>query len=183
MGTDYRGAAQAPCRRGELVYTGPIDEYFDHCHGPLPYRSLAFQAWDASTRSDSSLSAWSTTRPKTPYTRITEYKHLTGQRHRQDQCHVRVSQRRRRNPTIRAARRKTPRFTRRYQALADERPHVLFVGRLATYRYYNMDQVVAQALTTRTHASKRSTAPGRPSAGAANRRGGLSGVGNADAVS
>ena len=82
-----------------------------------------------------------------PYTRISEYKHLTGQvTPRPD--HLRISRRPRAIPTTRSRARRTRRCTSATEALADATPDVTFVGRLATYRYYNMDQVVGQALAT-----------------------------------
>ena len=81
-----------------------------------------------------------------PYTRITEFKHLTGPGAPEDQHRLRVSRRPRATPTTRCRGRRTPSSTSKYEALADATPDVHFVGRLATYKYYNMDQVVGQAL-------------------------------------
>jgi UDP-galactopyranose mutase len=80
------------------------------------------------------------------YTRVTEFKHLTGQ------CHPRTSvvyefPCDEGDPYYPVPRSENAAIYRKYQALAAEVPNVHFVGRLATYKYYNMDQVVAQALT------------------------------------
>jgi hypothetical protein len=82
-----------------------------------------------------------------PYTRITEYKHLTGQTHRKTSISYEFpcGEGDPYYPVPRAANQE---LYRKYLALAQKTPTVEFVGRLATYRYYNMDQVVAQALTT-----------------------------------
>ncbi|AOB33671.1 UDP-galactopyranose mutase [Bordetella sp. H567] len=146
VGTDYRELRGAvPARR--LVYTGPIDEYFDHCYGPLPYRSLIFRHVTFDKEQFQPVGVVNYPAEDTPYTRITEYKHLTGQRHPKTSVTYEYPSAEG-DPYYPVPRAENAALYRRYQALADERPHVLFVGRLATYRYYNMDQVVGQALAT-----------------------------------
>jgi UDP-galactopyranose mutase len=82
-----------------------------------------------------------------PYTRVTEYKHLTGQSHRQTSVTYEYAQDDG-EPYYPVPRPENATLYARYKAAADATPGVHFVGRLATYKYYNMDQVVAQALTT-----------------------------------
>jgi UDP-galactopyranose mutase len=81
-----------------------------------------------------------------PFTRITEYKHLTGQTHRRTSISYEFP-RAEGDPYYPVPKPENAELFKRYRALADEMPDVTFVGRLATYRYYNMDQVVAQALS------------------------------------
>jgi UDP-galactopyranose mutase len=81
-----------------------------------------------------------------PYTRITEYKHLTGQTHRRTSISYEFP-RAEGDPYYPVPKAENAELFRKYRALADDMPDVTFVGRLATYRYYNMDQVVAQALS------------------------------------
>lgn len=130
-----------------LVFTGPVDEYFERCFGKLPYRSLRFQH---ETHAQDRFQAVATVNypdEAVPYTRITEYKHLTGQV-------VPVTSITYEFPTSDGdpyypiPRAENQALYKRYEALADAEEDVTFVGRLATYRYYNMDQVVGQALTT-----------------------------------
>jgi UDP-galactopyranose mutase len=92
------------------------------------------------------------------YTRITEFKYLTGQGTVRPASCTSTPDRRGR-PVLPRAAPENAELYRRYKALADATPHVRFVGRLATYRYYNMDQVVGQALAT---CSTRSAARRRP---------------------
>jgi UDP-galactopyranose mutase len=80
------------------------------------------------------------------YTRVTEFKHLTGQDHRKTSV-VYEFPRDEGDPYYPVPRRENAALYKRYEALAASIPHTHFVGRLATYKYYNMDQVVAQALT------------------------------------
>ena len=128
-----------------IVYTGPIDAYFGHCHGALPYRSLRFehehlpdveQFQETGTVNYPNDHAW---------TRITEFKHLTGQRHRGTSI-VREYPEAEGDPYYPVPRAENERLFKRYEDLAKNERDTTFVGRLAQYRYYNMDQVVGAAL-------------------------------------
>jgi UDP-galactopyranose mutase len=144
--TDYREArAQIPHRH--LIYTGPIDEYFDHCFGPLPYRSLRFEPETLAT--EYFQPAMQVNYPNDhDFTRIVEIKHATGQKlpvttiireYPQDFGPGREPYYPIPAPDARA-------LYERYAARAASEKNVSFVGRLATYRYYNMDQIVGMAL-------------------------------------
>jgi UDP-galactopyranose mutase len=85
--------------------------------------------------------------PDVPYTRITEYKHLTGQKHPKTSITYEYPSAEG-DPYYPIPRPENQELFKRYEALADSTPNVTFVGRLATYRYYNMDQIVGQALAT-----------------------------------
>jgi len=157
--TDYREILPH-VRFRHLIYTGPIDEYFDFADGRLPYRSLRFESesFDADAlRSREAIAGrpgfWQPAMQVNypgpePFTRIVEIKHATGQ-----QCT---------NTTIV---REYPQdfgpgtepyypipapdaaaLYARYRERAEATSGVSFIGRLATYRYYNMDQVVGMAL-------------------------------------
>jgi UDP-galactopyranose mutase len=129
-----------------LVWTGPIDEYFGHRFGKLPYRSLRFE--------QQTLRAAAPLQPvaqmnypdeRIPFTRITEMRHLTAQAHDKTTL-VYEYPTDEGEPYYPVPRPETRALYKRYQALADTERGVLFVGRLARYQYLNMDQVVAQAL-------------------------------------
>jgi UDP-galactopyranose mutase len=92
--------------------------------------------------------------PDVPYTRVTDFKHLTGQRHpKTSLCYEYPTDGG--DPYYPIPRPENATLYARYQALADALPNVTFVGRLATYRYYNMDQVVGQALSAFTRLADR----------------------------
>ena len=91
------------------------------------------------------------------YTRITEFKYLTGPGAREDEHRLRVSRSAEGDPYYPVPRPENAELYHKYKALADATPDVHFVGRLATYKYYNMDQVVAQALAFSTGSPRRST--------------------------
>jgi UDP-galactopyranose mutase len=133
-----------------LVYTGPVDAYFDHCYGKLPYRSLEFELRNEPTPDGGLLQpTGSINEPsfEVPYTRTTEYRHLTGQEHDSSTLAVEYP-RSEGDPYYPIPRDDTRALYKRYEALAREHEDVTFVGRLARYQYLNMDQVTAQALQT-----------------------------------
>jgi UDP-galactopyranose mutase len=149
LGTDYRHIVHTvPWKR--MVYTGPIDAFFDHRYGRLPYRSLDFEHVTVSpAKGTTHLQAVGTINHPNQhaYTRVTEFKHLTGQPHAQTSL-VYEYPRSSGDPYYPVPRRENTALLRRYEADAEALSDVTFIGRLATYKYYNMDQAVAQALTT-----------------------------------
>jgi UDP-galactopyranose mutase len=145
LNTDYREIEHfVPYRR--MVYTGPIDEFFDYEYGKLPYRSLEFrfETHDVPVYQPGPVVNYPN---EHPYTRITEFKYLTGQEHPKTTVVYEYPQADG-DPYYPVPRPENGELYKRYKELADALDDVVFVGRLATYRYYNMDQVVAQALAT-----------------------------------
>jgi UDP-galactopyranose mutase len=147
LGTDYRDVRDSVAYK-RLIFTGPVDEFFDHRLGRLPLPLAALPPRDAgrgvgAAGRHGELSADRGLHP------ITEYKHLTGPGPSEDEPHLRVSVRGG-DPYYPIPRPENEALYKRYQALAAACENVWFVGRLATYRYYNMDQVVGQALATFT---------------------------------
>jgi len=151
-GVDYREIRDR-VSFGHLVFTGPIDEYFDFCYGKLPYRSLEFKHVTVDREQFQPVAVVNYPDEKVPFTRITEYKHLTGQSAAKTSLTYEYP-RAEGDPYYPIPRPECMALFKRYEALALGTPDVTFVGRLATYRYYNMDQVVGQALATyRRHVS------------------------------
>jgi UDP-galactopyranose mutase len=146
LGTDFRDI-RGEIDAGHIIYTGPIDEYFDFRFGKLPYRSLMFdhQTLDQAQFQDVAVVNYPS--EDVPYTRISEYKYLTGQQHPQTSITYEYPAAEG-DPYYPIPRPENQALFKRYEALADATPGVTFVGRLATYRYYNMDQIVGQALAT-----------------------------------
>ena len=130
-----------------LIFTGPVDEYFDHRFGRLPYRSLRFRHENLPQERYQSVGTVNYPDEETPYTRISEYKHLTGQVTPGTTITYEYPAAEG-DPYYPVPRPENQALYKRYEALALATPDVHFVGRLATYRYYNMDQVVGQALAT-----------------------------------
>jgi UDP-galactopyranose mutase len=132
---------------GQLIYTGPIDAYFGYRFGPLPYRSLHFEFETLQTERFQPTGTVNYPDEAVPFTRITEFRHLTGQAHDATTI-VREYPTAEGDPYYPIPRPANRELYERYAALAAATPGVEFVGRLGTYKYYNMDQVVAQALAT-----------------------------------
>jgi UDP-galactopyranose mutase len=127
------------------VYTGPIDAYYGYCFGKLPYRSLHFEhAYLADTRQYQPVGTVNYPNDY-DFTRITEFRHLTGQVHTGTSI-VREYPRAEGDPYYPVPRPENEALFKRYEALARQEENVTFVGRLAQYRYYNMDQCVGAAL-------------------------------------
>ena len=155
LGTDYRELRSAGIA-AHTIFTGPIDEFFDHRFGALPYRSLQFRHETLDQRRLQPVAVVNYPDPTVPYTRITEYKHLTGQIHPKTSISYEVAVADG-DPYYPIPRPENEALYKRYAALAAARDDVSFVGRLGTYRYYNMDQVIGQALAT----YRRMTEPAR----------------------
>ena len=145
LGVDW-AEVKAGIDYGHLIFTGPVDEYFGHRFGKLPYRSLRFEHQTEDRAQFQPVATVNYPAPDVPYTRITEYKHLTGQEHERTSITYEYPSAEG-DPYYPIPRPENQALFKRYEALADATPDVTFVGRLATYRYYNMDQVVGQALT------------------------------------
>ena len=144
-GVDYREVRER-VEYGHLVYTGPVDEFFDHRYGALPYRSLRFDHRTLDTAQFQPVAVVNYPAPDVPYTRITEYKQLTGQIHTQTALTYEFPSDEG-DPYYPIPRPENAALYAKYEALADATPNASFIGRLGTYRYYNMDQVVGQALS------------------------------------
>jgi len=144
LNADYREVQKA-IPHDEVIYTGPVDEYFDYRYGRLPYRSLQFEFETLNKEWQQPVAVINYPNDNL-YTRVTEFKHLTGQEHPKTTL-VYEYPRASGDPYYPIPRQDNTELYRKYQMLAAATSGVHFVGRLATYKYYNMDQVVAQALT------------------------------------
>jgi UDP-galactopyranose mutase len=133
-----------------VVFTGPVDRYFGRCFGELPYRSLQFELQTHATPGGGLIQpTGSINEPdeSVPFTRTTEFRHLTGQTHEFSTAALEYP-RSEGDPYYPIPTDETRALYKRYEQLAVSEPGVTFVGRLARYQYLNMDQVTAQALAT-----------------------------------
>lgn len=147
---------------GQMIYTGPVDEFFHYRFGKLPYRSLHFKH---ETHDKESFQPHAVVNYPNEhlYTRITEFKYLTGQEHQKTSV-VYEFPRDEGDPYYPVPKPENQELYRKYKQLADGTAGVHFVGRLATYKYYNMDQVTAQALTLFSKLETRHRLESAPSA-------------------
>ena len=148
LGCDFSDVV-ADIKYREVIYSGPVDEFFDFRYGKLPYRSLQFQHETLNTEYLQPVAVINYPNDHI-YTRITEFKHLTGQSHPYTSV-VYEYPAGDGDPYYPVPTPENATLYKRYAELAAANKQVHFVGRLATYKYYNMDQVVAQALTLCRH--------------------------------
>jgi UDP-galactopyranose mutase len=127
-----------------MIYTGPVDAFFNYCYGRLPYRSLEFrfETHDMNVFQSTGTINYPN---EQAYTRITEFKYLTGQMHQKTSIVYEFPQAEG-DPYYPIPRPENAEIYKQYQRLANAMTNTYFTGRLATYKYYNMDQVVAQSL-------------------------------------
>jgi UDP-galactopyranose mutase len=165
-GVDYRDIVRSVKYR-EMVYTGPVDEFFEYRHGKLPYRSLRFEHRNVDQQVFQPAAVINYPNDHA-YTRVTEFKYLTGQTNRTTSIVYEYPQAEG-DPYYPVPRKENQEIYAKYQALAAASPRTHFVGRLATYKYYNMDQVVAQSLTlcARMMGTERREVAAMPAGGAA----------------
>jgi UDP-galactopyranose mutase len=151
LNTDFR-LAREQVEIKHLIFTGPIDEYYDHCFGHLPYRSIRFEP--ETLAQEFFQPAMQVNYPNDyDFTRIVEIKHATGQKLESTTIVREYPQEfgPGREPYYPIPAPDARSLYAKYAERAASVKNVTFVGRLATYRYYNMDQVVATALTEFDH--------------------------------
>lgn len=143
LNTDYKDVVDIIPHK-KLIYTGPVDDYFNNCYGKLPYRSIdfKFETFDLEFFQPTGTVNYPNNHA---YTRITEFKYLTGQKHSKTSI-VYEYPSAEGDPYYPIPCPENNVMYNKYKLLADTLPNVYFTGRLGTYKYYNMDQVVAQSL-------------------------------------
>jgi UDP-galactopyranose mutase len=144
VGADYRELRKEVGFKN-LIYTGAIDEFFDYRYGKLPYRSLRFEHNTLNEARHQPVAVVNYPNDF-DYTRVTEFKHLTGQINPRTSIVYEYPQSSG-DPYYPVPQPANAAIYAKYSTLAEQQRNVHFVGRLATYRYYNMDQVIGQALT------------------------------------
>jgi len=144
LNTDYKEVMNEISYK-KLIYTGPVDEYFDYRFGKLPYRSIDFKF---ETLDQENFQETGTINYPNDYafTRITEFKYLSGQKHHKTSV-VYEFPKADGDPYYPIPKAENAELYNKYKDLTLQLENTYFVGRLATYKYYNMDQVVAQALS------------------------------------
>jgi UDP-galactopyranose mutase len=143
LNQDY-ASVRARYKPALTIYTGPIDSYFDHVFGRLPYRSLVFEH-EHIAREWYQPAAVVNYPNDFEFTRVTEFKYLTGQTHAGTSI-AREYPQSDGEPYYPVPCPESVTMLARYETLARAEPSVVFIGRLAQFRYYNMDQAVASAL-------------------------------------
>lgn len=147
--TEFKDIEKTGIKFDKLIYTGPIDEFFGYIHGELPYRSLRFEFRPVNQEIFQNAGTVNYPNNNT-YTRITEFKHLTGQIHRNTAVVYEFPEQfetGKNIPYYPVPRPENKALYGKYQAEKDKLKNVIFCGRLGEYVYYNMDQIVARSLS------------------------------------
>ncbi len=131
-----------------IIYTGPVDEFYGYCYGPLEYRSVRFETEELPIRNYQGNAVVNYTDRETPYTRIIEHKHFefgaqdTTVISREYSAEWRPGD----EPYYPVNDGKNAELYARYAELAAKESRIVFGGRLGEYRYYDMDKVIESAL-------------------------------------
>lgn len=131
----------------KLIYTGTIDSFYGYRFGRLPYRSLnfVFETYDKESYQNAPVVNYPN---EHPYTRISEFKKMTHQKHDKTTIMYEFPCDNDDEPYYPIPRPENKELFRKYKELADKEDNVIFCGRLATYQYLNIDQAIGQALAT-----------------------------------
>lgn len=149
LNTDYLAGKERNKQLADrVVYTGSIDEYFGYCLGPLEYRHTRFDIQTLDTENFQGNAVVNYTDRETPYTRIIEHKHFVFGTQKKTVISREYSDEWKpgMEPYYPLEDERNIGLYGEYRALARAEKGVVFCGRLGTYRYYDMDQVIAQAL-------------------------------------
>ncbi len=141
---EYSGMAKS------ILYTGPIDEYFDYCHGALEYRSLRFETEILPVGNYQGVAGMNFTDRDTPYTRIVEHKHFKFGKGNPDKTVITkeysATWQQGDEPYYPINDEKNNALYQQYKEKAEKEENVIFAGRLGQYRYFDMDKVVNSIL-------------------------------------
>lgn len=148
IGCDLKELKHWKSLANKLVYSGPIDELFDCCFGPLEYRSLEFQHIPLEDENCQGATQINFTSENVPWTRTIEHKHFTGVK--SNKTIVTFEYPREWSPGKEkyypVNDEKNQLLFERYASLAREDKDIIVGGRLGFYKYFDMDQTIAQAL-------------------------------------
>ncbi len=132
----------------KIVFTGPIDAYFNFCYGPLEYRKVRFETEVLDTQNYQGVAVVNYTEREIPYTRVIEHKHFAFgsqpktviSREYPDEWHPGDE------PYYPINDEKNMKLYQKYKKLAESQKNVYFGGRLGTYKYYDMDKIIREAM-------------------------------------
>jgi UDP-galactopyranose mutase len=144
LNTDYKNILNS-IKFDKMIYTGPIDYFFDYKFGKLPYRSIRFEFKNIEQENIQNTAVYNYVDPDVEYTRVCEYKQLTGQKSNSTSLSFEYPLREG-EPYYPIPTDENKRKYVLYKSESSKLSNVIFCGRLAEYQYYNMDQVVATTL-------------------------------------
>jgi len=144
LNTDYKKIIN-DVKFYKLIYTGPIDYFFDYKFGKLPYRSIRFEFENHNVEKYQEAAVINHVDKSNNYTRVTEYKYLTGQQSKSTTISREYAELEG-EPYYPVPNSDNQKIYNEYKKETDSLKNILFCGRLGEYKYYNMDQVVANIL-------------------------------------
>lgn len=144
LNTDYKTILDS-VKFDKMIYTGPIDYFFDYKFGKLPYRSIRFEFKNLNQKQFQQTAVYNHVEPNTNYTRVTEYKYLTAQKSKSTTISYEFSEKEG-EPFYPVHTEENRKRYNNYKRESEKIKNIVFCGRLAEYKYYNMDQVVARSL-------------------------------------
>jgi UDP-galactopyranose mutase len=144
LGTDYKSLADK-VEYEKIIYTGPIDYFFEYKFGKLPYRSIIFEFENHEEELFQEAAVINFVDNSKIFTRVAEYKYLTSQKSNTTTISKELTNMNG-DPFYPILNEENKKLYYRYRKEADNSKNVIFLGRLAEYKYYNMDQVVANSL-------------------------------------
>ncbi len=144
LNTDYKTITN-DIRFDKMIYTGPIDYFFDYKFGKLPYRSIKFKWENLEVEKHLKATSYNFVCNKKKYTRITEHKYLTGQRANSTTISKEFPQMKG-DPFYPIPNSDNNLLFEKYKKETEKLENIEFIGRLAEYKYYNMDQVIGRVL-------------------------------------
>ena len=132
----------------KIIYTGPIDQYYDYCYGELEYRSVRFETEILDMENYQGNAVVNYTEYEIPYTRIIEHKHFEFGTQPKTVISREYSDRwdKNKEPYYPINNDRNNALYEKYRQLADKDRNVIFGGRLGQYKYYDMDKVIEEAL-------------------------------------
>lgn len=132
----------------KIVFTGPIDQYYNYCYGELEYRSVAFETEVLDTDNYQGNAVVNYTEYDVPYTRIIEHKHFEFGTGPKTVISKEFSAKwdRNKEPYYPINNDRNNSLYLKYKELADKDEKIIFGGRLGKYKYYDMDKVIEEAL-------------------------------------
>jgi UDP-galactopyranose mutase len=132
----------------KIVYTGMIDKYYDYCYGKLEYRSLKFESETKNIENFQGNAVINYTENSVPYTRIIEHKHFENTKTNKTIItkEYPIKYKKNEEPYYPINDDKNTKIYKKYEKLAKKEENIIFGGRLAKYKYYDMWEVVKEAL-------------------------------------
>ena len=132
----------------KVIFTGPVDKYFDYCYGSLEYRSIRFETEILDKKNYQGVAVVNYTEYEVPYTRIIEHKHFEKGNQEKTVISREYSSLwdSTKEPYYPVNNQKNNDLYAKYAKKAEEEKSVIFAGRLGTYKYYDMDKVILETL-------------------------------------